>query len=478
MTDFDVAIIGSGMAGMSAALTARARGASVLLVESSGQIGGSSRLSGGMLMGAGTRLQKRLGIDDDPDAMYRHYMTLNQWNVEPALVRTLVDGAVSAIEWLEDLGVEYRDELVTSGEEGVARMHMPIGEGEAIVRVLLQQCRDTGVEIALGQHVDRLLVEDGRVNGIAVGQDTLATGAVVIATGGFGANAELIAKWAPQLTAVGDWFWYIGATTSTGSAFGLGEQVGAQIAGLGRAARLLTPNFGNLLEGGYFPGWLVMVNAQGRRFFDETSSYSVTQPIVEAQQGPVFAVFDDAARLDAQPATAEAVKKIRIENRNDRAQKWVQSMLDEMIERGIVVRADTLDGLGETIGVPSRNFVGTIERYNADVAAGHDSLYLKRPSLMRPVATPPYYATELRLAHLTVTAVGLRIDADARVLDEASHPIVGLYAAGECTGGVLGDVYVGSGNSVTNCIVFGRIAGEGAAREALEGAARARVDAG
>jgi fumarate reductase flavoprotein subunit len=346
-------------------------------------------------------------------------------------------------------------------------MHIPVGEGDAVVRVLAERCREAGVEIAMGLQVDRLVVEDGRVAGVAVGDDSLAAGAVVVATGGFGANRGLVHQHLPQLDAVGDWFWYIGADTAAGSAFGLGEQVGAQLAGLGRAARLLTPNFGNLLEGGYFPGWLVMVNVQGRRFFDETSSYSVTQPIVEAQAGPVFAVFDDAARVEAQPATAEAQKKIRIENRSGRAQKWVQSMLDEMIGRGVVTRAATLEDLAGRIGVPADNFTGTIQRYNADVDAGRDSQYLKRSALMRKVDTPPFYATELRLAHLTVTGVGLRIDAEARVLDEASQPIPGLFAAGECTGGVLGDVYVGSGNSVTNCIVFGRIAGDRAALLAL-----------
>jgi flavocytochrome c len=475
VTDYDVAVIGSGVAGVAAALIAAEAGASVLVAEAEGYVGGSSRLSGAMLMGAGTRAQVAEGIDDHPDEMYRHYMTLNQWKPEPALIRRLSDDAATAIHWLDDLGVEFEDKLLTSGEEGIPRLHRTVGEGAAVMEVLHRRSNEAGVEIALGQRVDRLLVGKGQVTGIAVGDDELTAGAVVVATGGFGSNRELVSKLLPQFDEVGDWFWYIGDPSARGDAFGLGSQVGAQLTGFGRGASLLTPNFGNLLEGGYFPGWLVMVNAQGRRFFDETSPYSITQPIVEGQEGPVFAIFDDPARREAQPSTAEAVKKINLPHRSGRTQKWVQSMLDEMIERGVVVQADTLEELAERLSVPAEHLAGTIERYNGDTAAGRDSQYLKRADLMRVVATPPFYATELRLAHLTVTGVGLRIDAETHVLDERSLPIDGLFAAGECTGGVVGDVYVGSGNSFTSCVVFGRVAGRSAAEWAAAKTASAEA---
>jgi fumarate reductase flavoprotein subunit len=124
--------------------------------------------------------------------------------------------------------------------------------------------------------------------------------------------------------------------------------------------------------------------------------------------------------------------------------------------------------LAGLIGVPERNLTGTIERYNADFDAGADQMFFKSHALMRRVSDPPYYATELRLAHLSVTATGLRIDPEAHVLDEASAPIPGLFAAGECTGGVLGEVYVGNGNAYSNSLVFGRIAGAQAAERARQ----------
>lgn len=466
MPDFDVVVVGSGFAGLAAAVAARSEGASVLLLEGSGELGGSSRLSGGKVMGAGTRMQRRRGIEDDPDDLYRFYMALNRFRLEPAVVRALADASGPTIDWLEDIGVEFDPRLMTSGEEKVARMHITSGEGHAVVATLVRHARSIGVEIALGMQVDRLVVRGGEVRGVAVRDDTLETSSVVLATGGFGANRELMDQYLPRV-AEDDWYWYIGASTSSGSAFALAAQVDAQVVGHGNAARLITPNFGNILEGGYLPGWLLVVNAEGRRFYDETSSYSVTGPIVESQPAPVFAVFDDAAKRASSPGTVEASKKVSVGRRDGRAQKWVDGMLEEQVGRGTVLRADSLEHLAARMGVPPDRLSTTVAVYNEGCALGHDSHYGKRSDVLSPVATPPFYATELRLSHVAVTAVGLRIDSEARVIDDLGRPVPGLLAAGECTGGVVGETYVGSGNSITNAFVFGRIAGRTAAKKGV-----------
>jgi flavocytochrome c len=464
--DFDVVVVGSGFAGLAAAISARLEGASVLLVEGSRQLGGSSRLSGGKIMGAGTRLQRAHGIEDDAEDLYRFYMALNRYRLEPAVVRALTEGSGPTVDWLADLGVEFDERLMTSGEENVPRMHITKGEGHAVVATLARYAKSVGVEITLGMQVDCLVVRDGEVRGVGVCDDVLETSSVVLATGGFGADRALVERYLPKL-AEDDWYWYIGADTSRGSAFALGAQVNAQVVGHGNAARLITPNFGNLLEGGYLPGWLLVVNAEGRRFYDETSSYSVTAPIVDAQPAPVWAVLDDAAKEASSPANVEASKKVSVGNRDGRAQKWVSRILDEQVEHGTVLCADSLDGLAEGMGVPGERLIATVERYNEDCSLGADSQFHKRADVLRPLATPPYYATELRLSHVAVTAVGLRIDSEARVVDDLGRPVPGLFAAGECTGGVVGETYVGSGNSITNAFVFGRIAGHSAAKKGL-----------
>jgi fumarate reductase flavoprotein subunit len=251
--DVDVLVVGSGAAGLAAALSARENGAgSVLVAEAEGVVGGSSRLSGGLTMGAGTRYQRALDITDDADSLFHDYMQLNQWKVETAVVRRLTELCGPAVEWLGDLGVQFYDQLVFGGDERVPRVHCPIGRGQAVVDVLSRHCRERGVEIALGRRVDRLLTDDGAVVGVAVGGDTITAGAVVIAAGGFGNSPDKLARFYPSAAAT-EWAWYIGAPGSRGDHLDLAEQVDAQLTGFNRGLRLLHANFARIYEA-YLPG--------------------------------------------------------------------------------------------------------------------------------------------------------------------------------------------------------------------------------
>jgi fumarate reductase flavoprotein subunit len=466
MSDFDVAVVGSGVAGLAAALQASDAGARVILIEGGDVVGGSSRLSSGVVMAAGTSYQRAAGIEDNAEDLFAFYMSTNHWKVEPPVVRALADESGPMIEWLGELGVKFWDQIYFSGDEPQARGHVVIGEGPAIVDALHAEVRKRdNIEVALGRRIDRLVISDGRVAGVAVGSgpdaDVLTAGATVLATGGFGANPELLDRHLPEIRLhSGDFFWYVGADTAQGDVFGIVEPVSAQILGHGRAQLNVRPDFVHVPDA-YLPGWLVLVNGHGQRFFNEMSPYSVTQPIMLAQPQPVYAVFDTDAKKAAQPKTSAASKKVNIPGAV--WEDWVEPSIDEMYAKGKVLKADTVEDLATAMGAPPANLRGTLDRYNADVAAGADSLYLKEPSVMRPVATGPFYAVEVRLCQTGLTSVGVRIGPDAAVLDTGTSPIPGLYAAGECTGGVLGDVYMGSGNSLCNCLSFGRIAGRSAA---------------
>ena len=463
--DVDVLVIGSGAAGLTAALSAHENGAaSVLVAEAEGVLGGSSRLSGGLMMGAGTRYQKALGIDDDADLLFHDYMQLNQWKVESAVVRRLADRCGPTVEWLGDLGVAFYDQLVFGGDERLPRVHCPIGRGQAVVDVLVRHCRDAGVEFALGRRVDRLLVEAGAIIGVGVGDDTITAHSVVIASGGFGNDPDKLRAYFPSAADTG-WAWYIGADGSRGDHLDLAAQVGAQVTGFNRGLRLLHPDF-DLIYEAYLPGWLVLVDRQGRRFCDETAPYGIMDGLIQEHGDVAYAVFDHAVLESATAAGRARYKQTIPGSTKKQSPHWNTDIVAAMIETGKVQRADSVAGLAAALGVDADRLAGSIDRYNAAAAAGEDTDYLKDPKFLEPISTAPFYAAEIRPATVCFTACGVRTDRDAQVLDDFGAVLPGLFAAGESVGGIVGPRYVGSGNSYANCVTFGRIAGAMAARRA------------
>jgi len=451
--DYDVIVVGAGAAGLAAALGASLGGASVLVMEADKQVGGSSRLSGGHFYAAGTSLQKVAGVEgDSADAMYEHYMTLNQWLVEPSVVRRYCDLSAPTFEWLMGLGVEFTPEGVyRSGVSSVPRGHRPEGAGERVVEVLYGHCGTRNVDFVFNTRVTRLLTDDaGRISGIQSGDDVATTGAVIMATGGFGANKELLSRYYPQAAKADNWSWYIGTPMAQGDGLTLGQQLDADITGHDRGLLLVTPGFSRDLEV-LLPGWIVMVNAEGHRFADETSPYTVLGGLIQKEGGHAFAVFDEAARAAAKPSAVSRAY-------------WVNEVLEAKANEGRIARAGTLGELAKKIGADPAVLEGTIARYNADCLAGRDSVYFKdSASGMRPVVAPPFYAAEIRPAIICWTGTGLRIDADTRVLRRDERAIPGLFAAGETVGSLHGDRYIGGGGSYGPCVVFGRLAGENAA---------------
>ena len=460
--DFDVIVVGSGAAGLAAALSATQDGASVLVAEAEGIVGGSSRLSGGLMMGAGTRYQRALGIEDSPEALFHDYMTLNQWKVEAGVVERLTQRAGAAVEWLGDLGVEFYDQLVYGGDETVPRVHCPIGRGQAVVDVLYARCREAGVEFALGQRIDRLMVDDsGAVCGVAVGDDEITAGGVVIASGGFGANEEKRRELFPSVYDTG-WSYYIGADGSRGDALEFTKDVDAQVTGHDRGLRLLHTDFDRMYEA-YIPGWLVLVNRDGRRFCNETAPYGIMDGLMAEQGDVAFAIFDHRRLVEATELGVARYKQSIPGSTKRQSPHWNLDIIEMMLKEGKVHRTDSLDELAASIGVPADHLQATVDRVNELVDLHEDVDYLKDPSFLEPIAEGPFYAVEVRPATCCFTATGLRIDRDANVLDSSGRPIRGLFAAGEVTGGVIGPRYVGSGNSYGNCVTMGRVAGQSAA---------------
>jgi len=463
--DYDVIVIGGGGAGLAAAVTAHDQGARVALVEADTKLGGSTSLSGGVYYAAGSSVQAERGIADSPDAMFEYYMTLNQYRVEPALARRICDNAARDLEWLQELGVRFSAEgLYASGVESVPRGHPAEGRGQAITDALQAAVSARGIDVALNSRVHEL-VSDGRgaVTGVRFGDERVEAGSVIVATGGFGANRNMLHELYPEAADYGDdWTWYIGSKHCQGDGIRMGAAVGGDVVGRNRGLLLTTPGFSKDLEV-FVPGWLVYVNREGRRFIDETAEYAVMSGAVQAQTGrSCFAIFDDAARAEAKP-----LPQYQAAHEAGLVLNWITDRLDQEIASRRIAQAGDLASLAKAIGVRPEALKTTVETYNADCAASRDSQFFKDPAVMRPIATPPFYAREIRPAIVCLTSAGLRIDANARVLDRADRPIDGLFAAGETTGGALGERYIGGGNSIANAIVFGRIAGATACAHAV-----------
>lgn len=463
--DYDVVIVGGGGAGMTAAVKASDAGASVLLCEADEKLGGSTALSGGVYYAAGTSVQRQQGIENDTaDAMFEYYMTLNQYRVEASLARVLSDKAAEGVEWLISLGVEFAPEaLYSSGVESVPRGHSPTGMGAAIAEALDREVSKRDIDVALKTRIEHLLIDDkGRVNGIRSNSVDVRSRAVVLTTGGFGANPHFLNKYYPEAAAHGDWSWYIGNPNCVGDGLTMSQQAGADIVGYDRGLLLTTPNFKKELEV-YVPGWIVYVNREGRRFVNETIEYAVMSGVIKDQTGgSCFAIFDDKARAEAKPdpnyADAFAAGIISL--------NWVTEFLDEQVNAGKIIVADALEELSVKAGIRPGALRATVDEYNADCEAGTDTKFFKAGDVMKPITSPPFHAVEIKPAIVCLTSTGVRINAKAHALDEQDRVIQGLFAGGETTGGVLGERYIGGGNSIANAIVFGAIAGESAAAEA------------
>ncbi len=465
--EVDVVVVGSGAAGLTAALSAQEEGARVVVAESESVVGGASRLSAGMMIGADTQLQRAAGLHDDPNGLYHEYMFANQFLIKSGLVRRMANDSGPAIDWLVDLGVRFFPEVMQGGGERVARSHVPDCReqpgGQQVIDVLYQRCRERGVEVALGNRVERLLQRGDAVAGVVAGGEDLQAGAVVLATGGFGANPSLIAEHLPSLAKYGDLVFYIGPDGSRGDALTLGAQMGANTVGHDVYVPLLSPRLDTREFGAYMPGWLLLLGPDGRRFGEETAPYGQTYGMVMAAGGVAYGVFDAQTLADNGSAELPTFKPEFPPGMGGPPNIWTQEAVQRYVDSGAMIQANTLAELADGLGLREGALAGAVARYNELAAGGEDRDFGKPARFLRAVEKPPFYGVEIRPSTLGITCYGLEIDDDAHVLDPDSGEIKGLFAAGECVGGVLGTRYLGSGNSWANCLVFGRTAGRSAA---------------
>ena len=486
----DVVIVGAGGAGMTAAMTASDAGKSVIILESQAMVGGNSvRSTGGMNaaktvyqdeneFGEGAGVEKMLKSAADNYADNKFITSLaatvaQQWadyqanpvgyfdSVElmeldtmvggkginnPELVKTLVEGTAPAIDWLDENGMSLHN-VAAFGGASVKRIHRPVNEegkvvsvGAYVVPLMEKACQDRGVEFILNTTADTILTD---ANGQAVGVSgtdkdgntvTVNAKAVVLATGGFGANLDMVASYKPELKG----FMTTNAPGIQGQGIAMATAIGAATVDMDQIQihPTVEANTAALITEGLRGDGAILVNANGERFTDEVSTRDKVSAAEIAQPGSFSWLIVDQAMADA------------------------SNVIQGYITKGYTKQGATYEELAKEIEVDPATFAATMEKWNGCVEAKTDADF-GRTSFANPLNTAPYYAIKVS-AGVHHTMGGVVINSSTEVLKEDGSVIPGLFAAGEVTGGVHGANRLG-GTAVADFVVFGRIAGASAA---------------
>ena len=487
--DADVVVVGAGGAGMTAAITAAAEGKTVVILESQSMVGGNSvRATGGMNAGktvyqdenefgesAGvektlktaaekyadnetiTALAKTVseqwaayqanptGYFDSVELMELDTMIGGKGINDPELVETLCANSADAIDWLDEHGITLHN-VSSFGGASVKRIHRPVNaEGKTVsvgsymIPLLQENCEKAGVKMMLDTTATEILTD---ANGAAVGvKATGASGetvtvnakAVVLASGGFGANLDMVVKYKPELKG----FMTTNAAGIQGQGIEMAEAIGAATVDMDQIQihPTVEANTAALITEGLRGDGAILINEEGQRFIDEVGTRDVVSAAEIAQTGSYSWLVVDQAMVDA------------------------SSVIQGYIKKGYTVTGATYEELGKAMGVDAAAFAETMEKWNGYVEAKNDPDF-GRTSFANPLNTAPYYAVKVT-AGVHHTMGGLKINANTEVLNEKGEVIPGLFAAGEVTGGVHGANRLG-GNAVADFTVFGRIAGAAA----------------
>ena len=487
--DADIVIVGAGGAGMTAAITAAEEGKSVVILESQSMVGGNSvRATGGMNAGktvyqdenefgeaAGvektlktaaekyadnetiTALAKTVseqwaeyqanptGYFDSVELMELDTMVGGKGINDPELVETLCSNSADAIDWLDEHGITLHN-VASFGGASVKRIHRPvdadgktISVGSYMIPLLQENCEKAGVQILLNTTANEILTD---ANGAAVGvKATGASGetvtvnakAVVLASGGFGANLDMVVKYKPELKG----FMTTNAAGAQGQGIEMATAIGAGTVDMDQIQihPTVEANTAALITEGLRGDGAVLINAEGKRFIDEVGTRDVVSAAEIAQTGSYSWLVVDQAMVDA------------------------SSVIQGYIKKGYTVTGETYEELGKAMGVDEAAFAETMNTWNGYVDAKNDPDF-GRTSFANKLDTAPYYAIKVT-AGVHHTMGGLTINTNTEVLKEDGSVIPGLFAAGEVTGGVHGANRLG-GNAVADFTVFGRIAGKAA----------------
>ena len=435
----DIVVIGAGGAGMTAAIQAVQDGATdVVILEKMPITGGNTTRSTGGLNAAETSYQKADNIDDSIELFVEDTMKGGKELNDKELVTVMAENSAAAVDWVNEIGGDL-SVVGMFGGASVKRIHRPSDTsavGPMLMKALNAKAEELGIPVLLETKAEKILLDDkGAVCGVqATDKDgnemNIDCTAVILATGGFGANSDMVVEYKADLAG----FCTTNHPGATGDGIAMAEELGAAFVDMEQIQThpTVNPDTQTMYTEGVRGNGAILVNKEGKRFVDELETRDVVSAaILEQTDGQCYLVFDQAVRESL-------------------------AAIESYIKAGIVTEADTPEELGEAIGVDGAALAETLKTYAGYQAAGKDEEF-ERDSMEFPLDQPKYYAA-LCAPAIHHTMGGVKINTETQVLKEDGSAIPGLFAAGEVTGGVHGGNRLG-GNAVTDIVVFGRIAG-------------------
>ena len=398
----DIVVLGGGGGGLAAALAAAENGAKeIVVLEKLGHLGGNTALAMG-LFGCESPVQQEAMIDCRADDCFKIMMKWAHWKrVEPLVVRAYLNKSGDTIRWLEEKGLKF--DLLTLFPNQTPVWHAPEGRGGRLIKVLTRECEKLGVKIMLRTPAKKIIIRpDGGVAGVLAatrdGELNIATRSVIIATGGFTGNKDMLKKYCP------DYYdgMHVAAVHLSGDGIVMAEEAGAAIAPSipmlkgGPGPDIAWEKTGNLRGAAKEP-YVLWVNKKGRRFIDESAGlmdFESVNAVLQQPERTVFACFDDSIRQHMEENGFIVGLGRRLSDYTGR--KGVTGLEQELREKtkendgNLVKIADSWDEIAAWMGVDPGMLKSTVEEYNSDCARGHDAVFVKDRVYLKPLLRPPY----------------------------------------------------------------------------------------
>lgn len=435
---YDIIIVGAGGAGMSAALEAKDKGMNPVIFEKMPIAGGNTIKSSSGMNASETKFQQEQGIKDNNDLFYEETLKGGHGTNDKDMLRFFVDHSASAIDWLDSIGIRLNNITITGGMNE-KRTHRPedgSAVGQYLVNGLVKNVQEQEIPLFVNAKVTDITEKDGKVNGVKVifnenDEKNIAADAVVVTTGGFGANMDMISEVRSDLKG------YVTTNQegSTGDGITMIEKLGGTTVDMDQIQVHPTVQ----QEKSYLIGEAVrgegaiLVTNQGKRFTNELDTRdNVTAAINKLPEKSAYLVFDSGVK--------SRVKAIQ-----------------QYEKMGFVIHGDSIEALAKEMGVPADQLNATLDTWNSAVKNNRDTEFNRTTGMDNDLSGAPYHAIQIAPG-IHYTMGGVKINTNTEVLDKDGKPIPGLFAAGELTGGLHGQNRIG-GNSVAEIIIFGRQAG-------------------